>query len=225
MDWDKEPETHPSYGHAIFVRTTGHIKLFQSPLDHHTEFITLTISESERRHDLGRDWRFARNPIIEVAFSSAQFAQLLTTLNVGEGAPCTIRRINNKEVPPIPEEEKTERGRIREDFAGELQKLISKFTSYQKEIEAILEKRSIGKKDRELIRTAWQQVRQAVESNWPFVVEQFERSTTKLETAAKAEVEAVITAAVEKLGLQKLEELKKALPGGSGERKELTDGE
>lgn len=224
MDWDKEPKKHPAYGHAIFCRVTGRVKLFASPLLYHNEFISLTISTSELRHELSRDWRFSGKELIEVYFSAAQFAQLLTTMNVGEGAPCTINHIAGKgKIEPIPENEDTEQGRVKKGFAGELSVLIGKMTAHQKEVDAILEKRTIGKKDRDVIRTAWAQVRQQVECNWPFVVDQFERATIKLETAAKAEIESVVTALVAKLGIEKLHELHKALP--FGDNKQLGDGE
>ncbi len=76
MDLDKEAKTHPAYGHAVFSRVQGQIKLFASPLAYHNEFITLTISRSELRHDLSRDWRHPTKELIEVAFSPAQFAQV-----------------------------------------------------------------------------------------------------------------------------------------------------
>ena len=190
MDFDKEPKKHPAYGHAVFCRTQGHIKLFASPMDHHREFITLKISKSELRHDLSRDWRFPTDTLIEVAFSSAQFAQLLTTMNVGEGAPCTIQFIKGEgSIERIPEEEATESERIKEGFASDIKGVLKLIRTYRKNIEAILEKRNIGKGDRETIQSALQQIQQHVECNWPFVVEQFQRATTKVETAAKAELD------------------------------------
>lgn len=212
MDWSKAPKTHPAYGTARFSRVTGNIKLFASPLDRHQNFITLTISRAELQHDTGTDWRFPREPLIEVAFSAAQFAQLLTTLNVGEGVPCTIQSIDRKPVPPLPSDEETETDRIHKDFSRSLKGLIEKISESQRKANLILSKKSVGKLDRQEIKAALANIRQEIESNLPFLVEQFQRAACKIETASKAEVEATITAAVEKLGLEKLWSLMEALP-------------
>ena len=214
MDLDKEAKTHPAYGHAVFSRVQGQIKLFASPLAYHNEFITLTISRSELRHDLSRDWRHPTKELIEVAFSPAQFAQLLTTLNVGEGAPCTIQHTAEEgRIERIQDDEQVETERIQEGFEADLQGLVAKVKQYQKDVEAILSKKSIGKGDREEIRSALAMVLQSVQCNLPFVLEQFQRAAVKVETTAKAEVEAMITSAVERLGLESLKDLAKVISG------------
>jgi len=215
MPLDKPAMKHPAYGHAIFCRTTGKIKLFASPIPQHHEFITLTISHSELRHDLSRDWRFARDPIVEVAFSAAQFAQLLTTLNVGEGAPCTIQRMGHELVPRIPDDEKTESDRVKEGFEEGLHALRVQVGKAQRTVTNILAKKTLGKLDREIIREAVSRIRTQVESNWPFVLEQFQQAAAKVVTASQAEIEATVTGAVEKLGIKSLQDLTRVL--GEGE--------
>ena len=89
---DEEVEAHPCYGMiSVHRQTGGHTKLFGSPLDSHPSTIAITIREAERHHNLSSDWFFARKPIIEIDLSPMQYAEMITTPNVGSGVPCTIR--------------------------------------------------------------------------------------------------------------------------------------
>ena len=58
-------------------------------------------------------------------------------------------------------------------------------------------------------------------SNIPFVVKQFQEATTRITTAAKAEVDAFVTGVVRAAGLQSIAEgrLPPLLPSGDAERK------
>jgi hypothetical protein len=119
---DDEKFTHPSYGHAAFTRVTGGIgRLYGSAITDHGSCVELKISTSELVRDRGLSYEhyYARDRIITVMFSEAQFATLITTMNVSEGAPCTINRREGKAVespPNVP----LETEKIRNELAREM---------------------------------------------------------------------------------------------------------
>ena len=87
-------EKHPAFGTIGVFRTSGQRHLFGSPLQRHQGYVTIRVNHAEKvRSGRGYYWYFARKNIIEVALSEAQFAQLITSWNVGEGVPCTLDSI------------------------------------------------------------------------------------------------------------------------------------
>jgi len=108
MDSEFEPKNHPSYGTVMFTRTHcggGREKLFGSAITNHFTTVKLTIREAELRHKYHEDRIWGDRKIIEVELSAAQFVELLTTMNVGTGTPCTIRfrqDVGKIEIPSPP---------------------------------------------------------------------------------------------------------------------------
>lgn len=84
-------EVHPAFGmvQANRVSSTG-THLFDSDVKHQ-HFVTLKISGANRKRDLHRDWIHDDNtPLIEIAMSEAQWAQMISSMNTS-GTPATIR--------------------------------------------------------------------------------------------------------------------------------------
>jgi hypothetical protein len=208
-----ECETHPSYGQAVFHRTYGNIgRLYGSPLERHHTAIRLTISRSEVRHDLAQDWRYAREQLIEVTFSAAQFADLLTTMNVGEGVPCTIEHVAGVDQGQVPEEMKVEHEKVVVDyFENGSRETVAKLRQGLVDLKALLNKKSLTKADKERIEWLVGRALQDVESNQPFAVAQFGEAAQKIVGAAKAEVAATTQALVERLGFKKMDEMRQIL--------------
>jgi hypothetical protein len=203
---DKEFErTHPSYGVVCISRTTGGPgarNLFGSPLAHHYGTIRLTIGAAKWIHDLHHD-RYQgtslRGEHIEIEMSAAQFADMITSLNMGSGTPCTIRRLTGVNVPPPPDLP-TEAEHIRDNFEGSLDKYRAKARTYRKKIEELTAK--LSTKAKEEIRIALDVIEDQLSSNVPFVVKQFQEATTRITTSAKAEVDAFVTGVVRAAGLE-----------------------
>ena len=214
-------ESHPAYGTAVFHRCQGNPgKLFGSHMENHGSFIGLTISTAERAHDLGRDWIHPDKPVIEVYFSAAQFAQLLTTMNVGEGTPCTIKHLGiGKRVPEIPDDEKVEHERVVDDFKTGLKDLCKGIDSRIKELSKMLdEKSAINKGDRAKIKGLLEMISREVHANMPFQLESFQESVEKTTVAAKAEIDAMLTGAIHAAGIEALREKAKKVSDGLSER-------
>jgi len=179
-----------------FHRTTGNPgRLFGSPLQTHEHYVTLRVSKGTRIHSLGYD-RFhggLRGEIIEVMLSAGQFSELLTTMNIGSGVPCTIQYLLGKKVPSPPEDAELEVEKVRKGFKKDMAEVVAKIKEDKKELASLLEKKTLTKVDKEQIMRIVGRVEQHVESNAPFMVSQFEEAAEKVVKHAKAEVDAFVT--------------------------------
>jgi hypothetical protein len=220
---DEFEREHPSYGVLHIARTSGGsgaIRLFGSPLATHYGTIRLSISKAKWIHGLHHDRYFGMSKdFIEIEMSAAQFADAITSLNIGSGTPCTIRYVGGERVPDPPDHA-TEAEHIRDNFEGSLGKFAAKAREYRARIEELTGK--LSAKAREEIRIALDVIEQQLTSNVPFVMDQFQEATTRVATAAKAEVEAFVSHAVRTAGLAAIADgkLPSLLPSGDDERKE-----
>lgn len=229
---------HPSYGIVRISRTTGGpgaLRLFGSPLAAHYGTIRLTIGAARWIHDGHRDTYYGnlRGEHIEIEMSAAQFADMITSLNVGSGTPCTIRHLAGTSIPPPPDDA-TEAEHIRDSFEGSLNKYRAKAHTYRKEIEKLTGKLPV--KVQNEIRIALDVIEDQLTANVPFIVKQFQEATSKITTAAKAEVDAFVTGVVRAAGLEAIaggklpallpdatrsKEVLPALPGNNPSTKDL----
>lgn len=84
-------KTHPAYGMLSFSRRTGGKQsLFGSSIEH-KDVIAMTLRHGEVDRQLNRDWYHGTEVIAEVEMSYAQFAEAITSMNIGTGVPVTIR--------------------------------------------------------------------------------------------------------------------------------------
>lgn len=198
----EETFRHESYGMVGFSRVTGSTRLYGSSIPRHNHFISLTISHGERNHHLSRDSYHARERIVEVYLSAAQFADMITSMNMGEGVPCTINWLNGlMEAPPDLE---TEVEKVRTNFGSGLQELVDELKKSQKEVNEILDQKSIKISDRLTIRAKLAKIVQEIEANIPFVLESFQEASDKVVTHAKAEIEAFTTTRIMTAGVAAL---------------------
>lgn len=213
-DFERE---HPSYGLVHIARVTGGPgarNLFGSPLAHHYGTIRLSIGSARWIHSLHRDHYQGglRGEHIEIEMSAAQFADMITSLNMGGGTPCTIRYLAGVEVPPPPDHA-TEAEHIRNNFEGSLDKYKTKVRAYRKKIEDLTDK--LSEKARREIRIALNVIEDQLAENVPFMLEQFQAATTQITSAAKAEVDSFVTGMVRAAGIEAITggKLPSLLPG------------
>jgi hypothetical protein len=208
---DEPEEKHPSFGVAGFSRRTGgNFNLFGSSIKHGNT-ICLTIKRASRRRSLSNYWIHGNEQLIEVLFSPNQFAQLLTSMNVGDGVPCTLQYVGRERMPDCPSVE------IREEFQREFEEDVRKVTAGArtalKEITQIFNtKASIGKADRAEILSKINRLINLLTDSIPFVQGQFNEAMDGTVTEARAEVESFIDNKIQSLGIQALnDEVQKAL--------------
>ena len=202
-------EENPAWGLVSFSRVQGGNPVFfgsDVPSDH---YITLQVGRASRRHSLGQDWIMEANgiPIVEVAMTSHQFAELLTSMNVGSGVPCTIRYADGKSVKRL-ERIETEGDRIKAEFKKNAAKHNEVIRKNKEGIDVLLAKDKLSKADRNAISGLLSHIIMEMDSNRPFYLDQFEDSTAKMVVQAKAEVDAFVTHVVVNAGLEHLRGLK-----------------
>jgi len=218
-------ESHPAYGQVGFSRITctPGTRLYGSSLPRHGSYVRLRISRSERSTHLHHDSFFERERLIEVDLSSVQFAELLTGMNYGSGVPCTIRYIGGERIPDVPEDEETLIERVNEDWGKELAEFRDMATALKQRADEVLSKGAVSAKDRKELQHDIMLLEQHVRANFPFVMESFGKEATRIVAAAKAEVDATVTHAVQATGLKELERLR--LGDGMPEKKSEDEGE
>ena len=206
---------HESYGMISLSRwqQSSETVLFGSSIKHRNT-ISITIREAKHTRDLNNDWYSADKELIEIEMSQSQFAEWITTPNVGFGVPCTIRRVNQirREDPPFESKAAT----CRDEFEREMRKAAEGDTLYMQDALDILEnKTSISKGDRETIKKAMKYLRAKITSTLPFIHEQFHEQMDKTITEAKAEIEAFVEHKVRTVGLEAIRDQRPELPEAS----------
>ena len=194
---------HPSFGMLSFNRTHGgHSNLFGSSIQHN-DTIHMVLKEGVVIRGLNDDRYVGEDEILEVEMSQSQFAELITSMNVGTGIPCTIKYLRGK-------------GRINEaDFINKRQQITNEFKESMNERmsddevkELFTTKKSIGKGDREMILRRLANVTQCIESSSKFIFDQFQNQIDKTITEAKGEIEAFAQNKINAIAQQALVEQK-----------------
>ena len=206
--------THPSYGIVGFnrVQCSGGRRLFGSALTEHYHSIRVRIAHCERRTDHGLDRFSATDQILEFELSAAQFAEGITAMNVGDGVPCTINWIAGVGQVEEPPETMTASEHAKHDFKARMKTFAASLTKTREAVEKAVEGKVITGSIRESIRGWITKIVQEVGENIPYFVECYEEATVKISSAAKAEADAWLTAAIHRAGLQGL---RAALSAGS----------
>lgn len=205
---DEEHEDHESYGLISFSRRTGNPgRLFGSSLQTHEAYITMAVRKGTRISENGHDRYYGniRGDIIEVDMSAAQFAELLTTMNVGMGVPCTVRRVSGKQLE-APPETKLEVEKARSEFKRKMGRISQVFTDKRKEAASLLDKKTLTKADKEAILAVLSKVEMEIAHNLPYALDMFEEAAEKVVVHAKAEIEAITTHNVIAEGVRSLAE-------------------
>lgn len=198
-------ETHPSFGLVSISRVSGGRRLFESPFEHQ-HFITLSISHADRsREDLHYNHIMPCGEIVEIAMSEVQFAQMVTSLNMGVGTPCTIAHLEG-EIIAEPGKDQT-----KEHFAHEAREHFTDLAGMAAELEKLtnMSPKEVKAEHRERMRFLALKIHQSVTSSMDFFHEQFQKTMDKVVVAAKNEIQAHLANIVQKTGLAALGDAKK----------------
>jgi hypothetical protein len=156
--------------------------------------------------DADIDWYRGKNPsIVEIDLSPSQFAELLTSMNVGDGVPCTIARRDGSMIDKPAESIPTEQEHVKTQYRDAIRKSFSSLRGASKRLQEILEKKTITTKDRRAIRKLFDDTTANLEANADYGVTAFEEVAEKVITEAKANVDNFVTTALTRLGLEHLQ--------------------
>jgi hypothetical protein len=206
--------THPAYGKISLSRCTGGgMQLFGSHVKHNN-FIKLEISTAERSSEGNYEFIFAKKTLTEVWISGTQLGDLLSSMNCGDGVPCTIRRREgNWDIPmiqddqtPITESRKAMQDRIDQVTAAARDMVIKS--------QELLSQKTVNKTELKEINGYLNKIKQELDSNLGFVSKCFDEKIEKTVTHAKGEVDAFVSNVIASAGLEAI---------AQGRFKELTN--
>jgi len=203
---DKKTYEHESFAMLGLTRSSCSFSqnLFGSSVQHsHT--IKLKIAPAKIDRMLNRDWFHTNTkPYIEVEMSYSQFAEAITSMNVGDGVPVTLRRLDGRMIEDCPQFDK--RQEFEKEFEKEMQKIGKSLRVLTEQAETLLsEKKPPTKADKEAILKGIKALRQEIESNVPFIQSSFNEQMDKTVLEAKGEFEGFVMHKVISTGLEGLQ--------------------
>ena len=185
-------EGEPYMGTVQISRVSGHVALFDSEAKHQ-HFIALRINHADRRRSLSQDWIHSKGQVVEVYMTEAQFAAMITSLNMGAGTPCTLNWIKGEGSIQGPVTPDDRIDMFHDEMLERLERAVEK-------IKALKEAPGISKKNQ----AALDGILTEITSNTGFVADQFGEHMEHCITKAKAEVEAYLSAYIQRAGLTAL---------------------
>lgn len=187
-----DTEEAPYMGTVQISRVTGNVALFDSEA-RHQHFIALRINTADRRRDLSRDLIHDTGKLIEVYMTEAQFASMITSLNMGSGTPCTLNWIKGEGSIRGPEHPENRIDLFHDEMLDRLQSSIESLM-------ALKETPGISKKNQGVI----DGILTNLKSNTGFVASQFGDHMDHHMAKSKAEIEAYMNAIIQRAGLAAL---------------------
>jgi hypothetical protein len=178
-------ETHPAGALIQISRCSGKEHLFGSDFDHQ-HYITLKITPATTHRSLARTWYMGKlTPYVEVAMSASQFAEAITTLNVGVGVPCTMRHLHgHKKFPRI------EPISQRPTFEAEGGQAIAESVAAIDEAMAALDDAKLSVRSKSDIAGKLNKAKARLKDRLPFLVEAYKEHLDDVEQQAKTEIAA-----------------------------------
>lgn len=139
-------------------------------------------------------------PFCEVRFTPAQFAMLITNMNIGDGVPGTLMKREGKSIRFQPHKEESLLEEGMSYFKKVCKEQAEKFDELAATVDELLEKKNLTKEDRAKLRGAITSARRTFDDSMPFAASQFQRHAEKVTTSAKIDIHAAMTNAMVGLG-------------------------
>lgn len=199
---------HPSYGTLLFARRTGGATpLFGSSIEHR-DTIAMTLYHAEVNRGLYNDTFRGKKAIAEVEMSYSQFAEAITSMNMGTGVPVTIRYTEKDgKIPAC--DFVSKRNQFVDEFKEKRKDITKQSQDIIREVSMLFsEKKSLTKADRQDILRKLSMLNNDIGVNTDFMFEQFNEQMDKTVAEAKGEVEAFCQNKINQLASAKLVEMK-----------------
>lgn len=196
---DEDTFSHPSYAMIGASRITGQSCLFGSDFVHNG-YICVRVRRAVVRRSLSHDWYGSKGfaeDVVELNLSYAQWAEFVSSMNMGDGIPCTLSRVGVESIPEISDPKKTT-----EQFTREVDETLDDADKAIKKAMELLEGSGLSEKKKAEIRGAMSKARQEIGTNMEFVAKSFDKHMQKTVAKAKIEVNAYATSTVMRLGME-----------------------
>ena len=193
---------HPCFGQIVGSRRQGSSVLYDSEFTHNNT-IAISIYTSELTRSLSNNWHYADKQLIEIEMSEAQWASFVSSLNIGSGVRCTLRRFDGALIPELPEPI-TDRKKFELEFGEDIQDAFERLKS----LETMIEESKLSGKAKEEITKKIASIRASFTSSMPFVAEQFAEHMENTVEKAKIEINAYATQTLVNTGIAALDKNK-----------------
>lgn len=191
---------HPAYAQISASRVSGGKVLYGSDFQHQN-YVTVRIVPSELHRNLSNDNAFGRNrPYIEVAMSEAQWAEFVSSMNVGFGVQCTLQYRDGKEIPGIPNVA-NQRDTFKAEAIQRADLALRSLADLREKIDAL----SLSEKAKKSLKGSLSTAEAQLTNSMPFVLEQFAEHMERTVQKAKIEINAYTTHAVMRAGIDALD--------------------
>ena len=195
---------HPSYAVVNFSRCSGSANLYDSEIDHQ-HYIMLRLAHAHTESDDYSDRVVTDDHIIEIKMSETQFARAITSMNMGQGIPCTINRLNNVSFPEPPRKQSLLRRNDKriEEFAKKTEDTFTNIKTQIKELREAKKRPTLKQMDQMLfdLRVA----EQNMAANAEFAHTMLSEAAEDAVASAKAEVDGYVSHTILMSGLRGLE--------------------
>lgn len=215
-DMGHTSESHPSYGIIGVSRVSGQASLFDSDVTH-GHFIQITLKEaSKHRTGFTHEYVMGNRQLMQIHMSFAQFAQMITTQNIGDGTPCTISYVKGDEKepyanqwgcrpdPPAPKPFIDKFKQVGKDRAQRILDNIDKATEGLQRLFDGTDKPT--KTNLKAASEAMTAARQDVKSNLPYLMECLEEEMEVKLSNAVTEFESYVASSLQEKGLEVMRE-------------------
>lgn len=227
-------QSHPAFGVIGVSRVSGTTSLFDSDVKH-GHFIEITISEAKKiRTGFTRESVHDGKRLCQVRMSFAQFAQFITTQNVGSGTPCTLHYVQGDEDQPYvskwggrpdPPDPKPFLDKFHAVGKERVQRILSNIDSATEGLKRLFE--GVDKPTKANLKAAsdaMTSARQDVQANLPYLMECLDEEMEHKLANAVTEFESYVAGSLQEKGLVVLrDELSMRL--NIGEQKAIESGD
>lgn len=208
---EREEFKHESFGQISFSRVSGNNTPFYGSELQQDHYITMELSQSGVQRELTQDRYYTTGvPIVKIRMTSGQFAEMITSMNVGSGVCCTIERLSGKKVADLPEQE-SRKEFVHRKFEDRMKAFANSIRENKNRAKEIVKKKTLSKQDIHDLTHQLEWITTEVESNIPFFAKCFQETMDEVVFEAKLEVENAIQHKVSVLGLNALHEQNKLL--------------
>ncbi len=202
---EEEHQKHPAFGQIHFSRTNGGGGKFYGSELEANNYITMEVSQSEMRRDLTKDWYYTRGlPVIKVRMTAGQFAEAITSLNIGSGVCCTIEMVDQKPVEKMPKQESRKES-VHRKFEERMKMFADGIRKNKDTAQSLVKKKTLSKQDQHDLLHQLEWLTTEVEKNIPFFAKCFQETMDEVVFEAKTEVENAIQHKINVLGLAELQ--------------------
>lgn len=192
-------ETHPAYGMIQACRITGGMGQLHGSAFETGGCVRIRVSTGHVDRSLSNYWHRSDAELVEVDLSEAQWGTFTSSLNVGDGHPCTLRRVLGVDLPRVVGR-RHEREVVEEEFRKMTAAVVEKVDAQRALAEKALAHKSVPKAVRESVLATFEAFRRYLTDSLPFVVDQFGEAAERTTQEAMSELAARVTTMAQQFG-------------------------